>query len=321
MLIRIIKDWDSPDIFRQTPGTSGVWNDLRFTLEDVERCDFVIVLNKAPEDTAVVCPPRHIWAIMQEPYISGVHDWMVTGHESFGRVFTHHVISDDKKYVRHFPMLPWHVGRSYDELMAMDVPQKEMMISWITSNKTSFPGHKKRMDFLEHIRNSDLGVAVFGKGIAYIEDKWSGLAPFRYSLAIENSNSPDYWTEKLADCFLSYTLPLYYGCPNLETYFPEESFIRIDIMKPEEAVAKVRDAIENGEWEKRLEAIREARDLVLNRYNFFAQVECLVKSYRIQGEAPERRIIKQYKKAESVFAGLVRLGKQFLRKIVRKCTV
>ena len=56
---------------------------------------------------------------------------------------------------------------------------------------------------------------------------------------MENAVIPDYWTEKIADCFLAWTLPIYYGCPNLEDYFPEKSFIRIDIEKPEEAIDSI----------------------------------------------------------------------------------
>ena len=30
-------------------------------------------------------------------------------------------------------------------------------------------------------------------------------------------------SEKIADCFLAWTMPIYYGCPRIAEYFPAES--------------------------------------------------------------------------------------------------
>jgi len=36
MLVRIVKDWDWPDLRRQTPNQSGIWECIEFTLEPVK---------------------------------------------------------------------------------------------------------------------------------------------------------------------------------------------------------------------------------------------------------------------------------------------
>jgi hypothetical protein len=66
-LVRIVKNWDWPDIMRQTPGSDGVWDGVRFTLEPVAECDYLIVLNRPAQDITVRCPPQHVWAVVQEP--------------------------------------------------------------------------------------------------------------------------------------------------------------------------------------------------------------------------------------------------------------
>ncbi len=159
------------------------------------------------------------------------------------------------------------------------MPVKHKTISWITSNLTSFPGHKARMDFLAYLKTRSLPIDLYGKGINYIEDKWDGLAPYQFSLAIENSSSPDYWTEKVGDCFLSWTVPIYYGCKNLEDYFPAESFIRIDIKQPEEALETIAATLTSNNWESRLPALAEARALVLDRYQFFPQMQDIIEQH------------------------------------------
>ena len=82
--VRIVKNWDWPDIMRQTPDQKGVWDGIDFTLEPIEVCDFLVMLNNCMRtDTHVTCPKNNIWAIMQEPYERGFTDWMVENHESF----------------------------------------------------------------------------------------------------------------------------------------------------------------------------------------------------------------------------------------------
>ncbi len=119
-------------------------------------------------------------------------------------------------------------------------------------------------------------IDYFGKGINEIKDKYQALAPYKYSIAIENSRSEHYWTEKIADCFLSYTIPIYYGCTNLSSYFPEKSFVQIDISNYQESSQVIAKILEEDIWEDRLNALKEARELVLNKYQLFPYISDLI---------------------------------------------
>ena len=299
ILVRIIKNWDWPDLMRQTPDYRGFWNDIQFTVDPVEECDYVVMLNNDMKcETIVKCPSENIWALMQEPYVKGHSDWMVEGHKLFSRVYTHHVPSNDPKYTVSQPALPWHDNKSFDQLSKMDIPEKSKTISWIVGNALSIPGHFKRLSFLKFIQDkAPIEIDLFGRAVRVIEDKWDGLAPYKYSLAIENSCSPDYWTEKLADCFLAWTIPFYYGCTNLEEYFPEESFIRIDIDKPEVAMDRIKSAIKNNEWEKKLPALKTAREKVLNQYQLFPHLAKEILSHHSKSESKIVNLIPPYKKS------------------------
>ena len=44
--VGILKNWDWPDLMRQTPGGNGIWADCRFAIDPQEQCDYVIVLNE-----------------------------------------------------------------------------------------------------------------------------------------------------------------------------------------------------------------------------------------------------------------------------------
>ena len=278
-LVRIVKDWDYPNLLRQTPGNSGIWENIQFTLDPVEQCDYLLILNNRIRKTVKTrCPRNNIWAIMQEPYIEDQHDWMLKGHKKFSRVYTHHLPSYNQKYISSQPAVPWHVNRTFDQLVSLRMPHKSRTLSCIVSDKTVWPGHKKRLLFVKTILNQiSLNLDLFGSGFQYLEDKWDGLAPYKYSLAIENSSSPNYWTEKIADCFLCWTVPFYYGCNNLEKYFPEKAFIRIDIEKPKDSSEYIQSIIRQDDFVSRISALEEARELVLYKYQFFPYISNLIK--------------------------------------------
>ena len=65
--------------------------------------------------------------------------------------------------------------------------------------------------------------------------------------------------------------------------FPQESFIPIPLDNPQKALEIIRKAMEDGEYEKRLPAIREARRLVLEKYNMFAQTAAVIHNHRETG--------------------------------------
>ena len=270
-LVRIIKNWLVPDLLRQTPGNTGTWGQFRFTLDDVDECDYLVVLNFVRNRTSVKVSPKNVWAFMQEPYAPDRFPWVEDGHERFGTVFTHHIFNNDvKKYIGTQTCLPWHINKSYDELLILDVPTKTRDISWVSSSKMFLPGHQQRMDFYHRIsEDRRLDIDYFGRGINEVEDKYQVLAPYKYSIAIENSQSKHYWTEKIADCFLSYTLPIYFGCTNIADYFPEKSFVRIDINDYEKSVQTIERVLHEDIWEERIDAIKKARELVLNKYQIF----------------------------------------------------
>ncbi len=268
--VYITKNWDWPDLMRQTPGERGIWEDIRFTLQPVEVCDYVIVLNGPAQPLTVRCPRQHVWSIMQEPPTQQ-HRAAHRGVACSARVYTQDVHLRGPRYVHSQPALPWHVERNYDYLIQCGVPEKERRLSWITSTKNTKPGHRARLRFLEQIRGR-VRFDLFGRGFRPIEDKWDALAPYRYSIVVENFQSPYYWSEKIADCFLAWTMPIYFGCSRIEEYFPAQAMIRIDLRDVEGAIQQINEAIASDAWRRKLDAIAEARRLALTRHQLFPLV-------------------------------------------------
>jgi hypothetical protein len=136
------------------------------------------------------------------------------------------------------------------------------------------------MKFLDEFLDSESELLdLYGRGDfsgshykGEIADKWDGLADYRYSLAIENYSGPNYFSEKITDALLAWCMPIYWGCTNLSDYLPEDSFVRIDI-EDDDAPERVRDIVESDIREQNLDAIAEARRLILEEYQIWPTVE------------------------------------------------
>lgn len=272
MLVRIIKNWDHPDLLRQTPRNSGFWKEVEFTTKSIEECDLAIILNFLDRDIALHCDERSVWNIIQEPYLPGIFPWEVDAPKAFSRIYAPFGSLYGGRYISSYPMLPWHIDRTFDELQEMAIPEKKKGLSMVASGKELLPGHRLRNEFMRFLAETDIEIDIFGKEVRYLSDKMDGLLDYKYSVAVENSSSVNYWTEKIADCFLSYTIPFYWGCRNIGSYFPEGSFILLDINDKEGSLRKIREAIADQWWEKNLGPLTEARELVLQKYNFFSAI-------------------------------------------------
>lgn len=102
---------------------------------------------------------------------------------------------------------------------------KTRLISIIASQKTQLEGHQLRHKIIEKFRPY---LDVYGRLYNPIDSKLTALQTYAYSIVIENSKQDNYFTEKLLDCFVTGTVPIYWGCPSIGDFFNTEGMIIID---------------------------------------------------------------------------------------------
>lgn len=97
------------------------------------------------------------------------------------------------------------------------------------------------------------------------QDKAMAIAPYAYHVVIENVRQRGYFSEKLIDCFLLRTVPIYWGAPDLAEFFDAEGILAADSY---EGILAHLDSISATDYERRLEAIEKnqktARDQWVN---------------------------------------------------------
>lgn len=59
---------------------------------------------------------------------------------------------------------------------------------------------------------------------------------YEFHLAIENSRQNNYFTEKLMDCMLTKTVPIYWGAPNIAEYFDTRGMIILNTSNIDEII-------------------------------------------------------------------------------------
>lgn len=79
----------------------------------------------------------------------------------------------------------------------------------------------------------------------------------QFSLSIENAMVDNYFTEKLMDCFLTKTVPVYYGCPNINYFFNIKGMVDISCDNDIETTIDKLNSINEKTYESMLPYIEE----------------------------------------------------------------
>ena len=74
---------------------------------------------------------------------------------------------------------------------------------------------------------------------------------------------------------LRWCIPIYWGGGNLKKYFPEKSFIKIDI-NDKNCIDDLVNLIENDDYYDRINDLREAKYLILNKYNMWPTIKGVI---------------------------------------------
>lgn len=86
---------------------------------------------------------------------------------------------------------------------------KTKIASMIASTKRMCDGHTFRQSVA---KKNEHTLDLFGRGQSRaLDNKIDGLRDYMFSVAMENSVHDLYFTEKLLDCFLTGTIPVYWG--------------------------------------------------------------------------------------------------------------
>ncbi len=285
------------DIRSQCPASQEWGGNVRFVFDRESRAyDWLVVYSDFPqqqgqffrESELLACHPDNTLLLTHEP--SCVKRYGNAFTRQFKWVFScHGPILKHPGLLASHPASPWCYRKTYEEFKSGTAPEKSGMLSTCCSLKNmSYTLHQDRVRFTRRLKAKMPELALFGELGSYVDDKRDALEPYKYHLAVENHVGANHWTEKITDAFLAFCLPIYFGCPNIHEYFPEESLVVVDIFDFEGAVETIRKVIADNEYERRLAYVKEARSKALEEHNICNVIAKFVEKHHTTGNLPKR---------------------------------
>lgn len=159
---------------------------------------------------------------MESPEITkNSYNWIRTNNNLFNIVFTHNKNLLDM--VENFKFCP--TGGCWIKPNDQKIYSKNKILSIISSGKNVTFGHRLRNNIVNIFKNN---MDVYGRKYNPIEYKLSGLKDYAFSIVVENAKEDYYFTEKIIDCFMTGTIPIYWGCPSIGDFFNIDGILTFD---------------------------------------------------------------------------------------------
>lgn len=189
--------------------------------------------------------------IIEPPIINGEnYTKVVNNKQKFRYIFSHIMSLKDK--LENFVFIPH--GGTWLEEHDIKIHDKNKLISFIFSWKDWNHFHKMRHRIYQKFMN-DNRIEFYGSGCNNpVEKKIESLKNYRFSIVVENSVESDYFTEKLLDCFLTGTIPIYLGPKTITEHFDSNGIIFFDDV---EELPEIIEKLNNDLYDSKIVSIQK----------------------------------------------------------------
>jgi hypothetical protein len=144
-------------------------------------------------------------------------------------------------------------------------PEKKFEVSTLVGGKLMAPGHhlRQKLWFKEsRIKNVPTKFFLSGNfgGIENYKNNpilGSDKAPLfdsQFHICIENTKRKNWFTEKLIDCLQTKTIPIYWGCPNIDDWFNMDGFIIVNSL---EDIINACNSLNDKTYQEKINAVEE----------------------------------------------------------------
>ena len=265
---------------RMTKNDKGIWNNI-ISVNNIKQADYIIALSNIPKN--IKFNPEKIIIFPREPRILYSPSFKHKTWFTYDKI--HHVVTE-----------PQFIQMNYDKLVDLKYNKEEKIkiLSTVTSSKNHTSSAIKRVELIKNFckkypnildiygANWKTNMREYKGELGFYHNKrnnnttkYDGFKNYKYSLCLENSSEKNYFSEKFTDCILSWTVPIYFGCSNIEKYFPKDSYYTIDVFD-ENSIDKINEIINKPITNENIEALKEARNLILNKYNIWSTIENII---------------------------------------------
>jgi len=181
-----------------------------------QRFSYALFFNETALTRSVYRYPRaRRLAALRETPVRAVYKRHGELSRRFDRIFTFdkRLLDLGAPFVEHLNAVNWLGGWG----QSGEVVEKTKNVSFMGSiQHPDQDGYSLRKQVVEYLLTQP-EVDCYGKGIRPVKGKLEALESYRFSVAMENVRCDYYYTEKLVDCVLAETIPIYWGCPSIHS--------------------------------------------------------------------------------------------------------
>jgi hypothetical protein len=212
---------------------------------------------------------------MEPKEINNISDEVIRHHHQFDKILTSYpeVLSQCQNAELFLYASCWILTRQdktranhRTEYHNIFSTEKKFLLSHVMSNKNYLLGHQLRHQTRDIINKPRRFELYFPPSIE-MEKKYQLFENSMFHIAIENTKNVNYISEKIIDCFMSYTIPIYWGCPNIGDYFNTDGII---FFETKEELDHILNNLSEDDYFKRLEAVIENYNITNTRYAFYS---------------------------------------------------
>ena len=209
--------------FSHSPSTSGYEPLYMKWVKGVQTSPISIYVDHSIRTTPNHTTKNYAWLCESKTINSELYSWCENNIEylktNFKYVFTHDLELTRKSDIFKLTQCS---GKSFIDLKDGHIYKKNKLVSMIASNKTMCQEHVYRQ---EMIRKYSGQCDHFGRGFKELANVLDGLKEYCFSFVFENATYSNMFTEKITNCFMSGTIPIYYGMCNIDEFFNPDGII------------------------------------------------------------------------------------------------
>lgn len=167
-----------------------------------------------------------------------------------------YMLSHDKQFISIDPqkILFYPFGCCWIPETDRAIHPKTKLLSMINSGKAFLEGHRFRNSIYDRYSIFNI-VDGYGHYQNPIKDKTCALKDYMFSICMQNTKTNDFFSEIIIDCFMTGTIPIYWGTGNIGNYFNANGIMQFNTQAELDNIILYR--LSTKLYESRMDAIKD----------------------------------------------------------------
>lgn len=201
------------------------------SFKDISHLDFTLFYDYRPSQEELNLSTINIFIACEPNDYFGNHNYAISNYKQFDVILTW-----SNRILNNVPNAMFSVyGESWwqDNEYEYESVDKEFKVSFLRGSLLKLIGHYHRFELYERRNEIQIPIEFWetigdrGNFEKWRQDKVDTFRPYQYSVCIENSSRENYFTEKITDCILNKTIPIYWGCSNVGDFYNSKGIIQV----------------------------------------------------------------------------------------------